>query len=265
MSRFSTAISAVTPGATIIRGYPHAELIERSPYVANAFLTLVGRFPTSSEASVLEAMLSSVIDHGFVSVTTSTGRYAASGNPNLVAAVAAGLLAAGDNTLSPAASYDLLASLAAMIQASPSPKEAIASVVKDYLTSGRRIPGLGHPTHRETDYRADAVFRVARRTNVAGVHTDLLHEVLAAFHEISGKSQVPINIDGCLAALSLDMGLTRDQAVGISLLGVLPGLISHVAEQIQAGDPLHFIEDGDYVGPSRRPFDQLGTDADGVS
>src|SRR4029077_8698209 len=100
-----TAVSDVEEGRVIIRGYSHEELIGRVPYASASVLTLVGRVPNPNEAKLLDAMLTSLLDHGFVAATVSAARYAASGNPQFVPAVAAGLLAAGENTLSPEHSY----------------------------------------------------------------------------------------------------------------------------------------------------------------
>lgn len=249
---FVTRVSSVRPGFTSIRGQSHFDLIQNTPYADAAFLTLVGRIPTQSESRLFQAMAVSVIDHGFVSVTTTTGRYAASGNPQIVPAVAAGMLAAGDNTLSPGLSYDMLTSVSAAVGSGMSARDAAEVYVQGALSHGARIPGLGHPIHREVDYRAEALFQLASTEGVSGVHVELIHEIRNALHRATGKKHIPINVDGCIASLAADLSLTRSQAVGIALIGVIPGLIAHVAEQIESGSPLEFA-DGIYASEPGRP------------
>ena len=252
---FHTAISEAKPGRVTVRGFAHDDLIGDVSFAAGAFLTLTGRLPSAAELELVNAMLNSVIDHGFVSVTTATARYAASGNPQLLSAVAAGLLAIGDNTLSPQASYLLLQRVAALAaEAGVTDAEAAGRVVHDILVADGRIPGLGHPIHESVDYRAEGVFRVASRVGIEGRYSALLRDVHRTFLEQTGKRQVPINIDGCLASVSLDLGLSLHQAVGLAVIGVMPGLIAHVAEEIADGVPLRYIEDGNYTGESARPL-----------
>ena len=66
MSEFKTAVSVVEDGRVVIRGYSHAEIMERLRYAEATFLTLVGRLPTPAETRLVDAMLTSLLDHGFV-------------------------------------------------------------------------------------------------------------------------------------------------------------------------------------------------------
>jgi len=83
------------PGQVLIRGYSHAEIIGRLPYANATYLTLVGRLPNEAEARLIDAILTSLLDHGWVASTVTAARYIASGNPQFIPAVAGGILAAG--------------------------------------------------------------------------------------------------------------------------------------------------------------------------
>jgi citrate synthase len=250
VSEFRTAVSAVENGSVNIRGYSHEEIIRQLSYAEGTFLTLVGRLPTPAEGRLLDAMLNSLLDHGFVAATITAARYIASGNPQFVPSVAGGLLAAGQNTLSPQDSFKLIEH-ARDLQARNGwdDAETARQVVDEVLAAGRRFPGFGHPVHRGSDFRATALFELADELGVTGSATRLYRAIHAAFVERTGKTQIPINIDGCLACLGCDLGLSADQTVGIALLAVLPGLMAHVIEEINDGVPLRFIRDGEYVGP----------------
>ena len=255
MTAFRTAISDVGRGRVSIRGYSHEEIIGRLPYANATFLTLVGRLPDEREARLVDAILTSLLDHGFVASTVSAARYAASGNPEFVPAVAAGLLAAGKNTLSPEHSYALIDETRALRDENGlDDAQAAAAIVERVRAQGRRFPGFGHPVHRDGDFRAKALFALADELGLAGDATGLYRAIHSEFVRQTGKTSVPVNIDGCLACLGMDLGLTAQQTVALAVLAVLPGLMAHVIEEIDEGIPLRFIDDGEYVGEAPRPL-----------
>ena len=255
MSEFSTEISVVEPGRVLIRGYSHAEIIGRLPYASATYLTLVGRLPNEAEARLIDAILTSLLDHGWVASTVTAARYIASGNPQFIPAVAGGILAAGQNTLSPEHSFRLLDAVAREREArSLSTPAAARLVVERLVAERRRVPGLGHPIHKESDFRSDVLFALARELGLAGDSVATYEAVKAATQELTGRV-LPINIDGCLACLGRDLGLSANQVVALAILAVLPGLMAHVIEEIEAGVPLRHIRDGAYTGPQYRPLD----------
>jgi citrate synthase len=250
---FMTSVSYVESGKVLVRGYSHEEIIGRLHYAEATYLTLVGRLPSENEATLVDAMLTSLLDHGWVASTVTAARYIASGNPQFVPAVAGGLLAAGQNTLSPQHAYDLLDRARSLRAAEQLDDAATArAIVAEYTAARRRIPGFGHPVHHEGDFRATVLFDLADRLGIAGDATTLYREIHAAFVEQTGRTNLPINIDGCLACLGMDLGLQANQVVGIALLAVLPGLMAHVVEEIDHGKPLRFIRDGGYDGEAER-------------
>jgi citrate synthase len=251
---FKTAVSDVEDGRVIIRGYSHEEIIGRLPYANATFLTIVGRLPSPAEARLIDAMLTSLLDHGFVASTVSTARYAASGNPQFIPAVAAGLLAAGQNTLSPEHSYALIAEARALRAENGWDDQRTAQeIVERSRRERRRLPGFGHPVHRGGDFRADVLFALAEELGLSGDATALYRTIHREFVSQTGRTSIPINIDGCLACLGMDLGLSAQQTVAIAVLAVLPGLMAHVIEEIDAGVPLRFVE-GEYVGEGCRPL-----------
>ena len=256
MPEFQTAVSDVQEGRVIIRGYSHEEIMQRLDYTEGAFLTLVGRLPSPEEARLVTAILNSLLDHGFVASTVTAARYIASGNPTFVPAVAGGLLAAGANTLSPADSYALIADAdRRRAEQGLSREEVAVQVVEELRAAGRRVPGFGHPVHRNGDFRATVLFALTEELGLPSDHIQMFQAIHAEFVRQTGKTNLPINIDGCLAAVALDLGLSVHQIVGFALLAVLPGLMAHVIEEIDAQVPLRHIRDGEYTGPDHRPLD----------
>lgn len=251
MAQFHTAVSDVRPGTVSLRGYPLDEVMRRLSYTEGAFLSIIGRLPEPAERRVLDVILTSLLDHGFVASTITAARYVASGNPQFVPAVAGGLLAAGSNTLSPEHSYAVLDRAAAVRESDGvGPEAAADTVVGEFRAARRRLPGFGHPVHKASDFRADVLFAAVDEAGLAGesvTQLRALHEALCR----SGRN-LPINIDGALAAVGRDLGWSSDQTVAFALLSVLPGLMGHVIEELEDPVPLRFITDGEYVGEPDR-------------
>jgi citrate synthase len=247
MAYFSTSVSEVSEGVVNLRGYSLAELMRKATYAEGAFLSITGRMPTPHEHRLVDAILNSLLDHGYVASTISAARYIASGNPQFVPAVAGGILAAGSNTLSPEHSFDLL-DRAAELRGDDTLEEAAERVVEEHVAAKKRLPGFGHPTHKTSDFRADILFDLAAELGLDGESTRQFQAIHRAFVARTGKTNVPINIDGALAAIGRDLGWSANQTVAFAILSVLPGLMAHVIEEIETGQPLRYIQDGDYIG-----------------
>lgn len=254
MSAFSTKVSEVQQGLVNLRGYSLEEVMKELTYTQGAFLCIVGRLPSGPEHRLLDAALNSLLDHGFVASTITAARYVASGNPELIPSVAGGLLACGSNTVSPGHSHGLLDRAAQLRAEKGLDFEATAKVLVDYyLAQGRRIPGLGHPTHKSSDFRAEVLFSLADETGLSGDAVAQFRAVQQQFVVATGKS-LPINIDGALAAVGYDLGLSVKEIVSFAVLSVLPGIMAHVIEEITSGRPLRHIVDGEYLGPPVSPL-----------
>ncbi len=244
---FNTSVSEVKDGDVNLRGYSLKEVIREATYAEGAFLAIAGRVPSHAEARLLDAMLNTLLDHGYVASTISAARYIASGNPQFIPAVAGGILAAGSNTLSPEHSYKLL-ERAKELRGVGTLEDAAERIVAEYAESSRRLPGLGHPTHKVSDFRADVLFDLAEELGIAGESVRQFQAIHRAFVQRTGKTDIPINIDGALAAVGDDLGLSANQTVALAVLSVLPGLMAHVIEEIETGRPLRYIQDGEYIG-----------------
>jgi citrate synthase len=250
MAAFSTRISEVGPGTVNLRGYSLADVMRELSYSQGAFLTLVGHLPSPAETRLTDCMLNSLLDHGWVASTITAARYIASGNPQFIPAVAGGVLAAGSNTLSPEHSFRMLERAAQLReQENLDADEAAAQVVAEMRAEGRRLPGLGHPTHKDADFRADMLFDLADELGLSGAAIKQIRAIHRHFVASTGKS-LPVNIDGALAAVSMDLGLSYLHATALAVISVLPGLMAHVIEEISEGRPLRHITDGEYVGPA---------------
>lgn len=251
-----TKISYVAPHTVLIRGYPIEEICERLTYAEMCWLTIRGELPTKAEARVMDALLCCMPDHQFVASHTPAARFTASAFPESpIPGIASAVLTMGSNTVSPQESAKIILAACELMQAEGLSKEESARrLVQQYLDAGRRVPGLGHPTHKNEDMRAAALRRVTESQGLWGEKCQVYEAIHDAFVKITGK-RLPINIDGMMAAVMTELGFDPLEMAGIGALSVLPGVIAHVVEEIREGVPLRVIPDAlgsRYIGEPER-------------
>src|SRR5215208_4027466 len=96
MEPWRSAIAHSDETGIWIRGYDMRALM-RGTFTDTVFLLHRGRLPTAGERQLLDAVLVGVSDHGAGAPSCAAARLAASGNrQSLSAAIAAGILAIGD-------------------------------------------------------------------------------------------------------------------------------------------------------------------------
>ena len=250
-----TKISKVIPGNCFIHGYPHGEIIENLTYAEALFLTLKGRLATEKEIRMLDAILNALTDHQFDSATVNAARHIVSGNPQIIPAMAGGLLVIGQHTTQPGDAAELITyALQVMKSQNLSREKAAAKVVEEYRKAKKRFPGFGHPTHRTGDYRTASLRKVAERLGYIGEKVLMYEAIHAAFLNVTGKKDIPINVDGMMACLMHEMGFEPIEMTAISALSVLPGIIAHAIEEIKEGKLIRMPpkELTDYLGHAER-------------
>ena len=98
MDSWRTAIVDAGPDHIRVKGFDVLELMQRSSFTDLIFLLHHNRLPSAGERRLVDAILIGVADHGSGAPSCATARLAASGNRQSVsAAVAAGILAVGDD------------------------------------------------------------------------------------------------------------------------------------------------------------------------
>jgi citrate synthase len=255
-----TKVSSVEPHKVLIRGYPIEEICEHLTYAEMCWLTIRGELPNEAQARVMDALLCCMPDHQFVASHTPAARFTASAFPESpIPGIASAVLTMGSNTVSPQESAAIiLATCELMASEGLSKMEAAHRKVKELLDQGERIPGLGHPTHKKDDMRATALRRVTETQGLWGEKCQVYETIHQVFVDITGK-ELPINIDGMMAAVMCELDFDPLEMAGIGALAVLPGVIAHVVEEIREGVPLRVIPQAlgsKYIGPSERHLPQ---------
>ena len=250
---WSTAISEVGFHKINIRGYALEEIIKNLTFSEVVYLTIRGELPSENHARVFDAVLCSIVDHGFFAPTGVATRVVASANPeNIIPGITAGLLTVGSVTVSPRDTAELILEAWKISEEQGLSKEDTAEkIVEDARVNKRRIPGLGHPLHPTGDPRAMALEEVARKYGVWGEKSELYKTIHRLFVEKIGK-EIPINIDGMMGCVLTEMGFEPREMAGIGALSYMPGIIAHAVEETRETIRLRAV-DGEYMGaPSRK-------------
>jgi citrate synthase len=201
-----------------------------------AFLLVTRREPTAGERRVVDAVLVSLADHG-LTPSALAARLTYTGAPEAIqGAVAAGLLGAGSVFLGPAGDTAQFVSDALGEHAEPGvTDEALQAIavraVVERVDAGLRIPGLGHPVHRDVDPRTPRLIELADEEGLLGPHVRLLRFVAAAHERASGR-RLPINGAGAAGALLVDLGIAPQNVRGFVLIARTAGLVAHLAEEM---------------------------------
>ena len=220
---WKTSIGTVRDGTTLLRGEPLVNRAQRHGFVANAYFALTGKEATPPVEHLLNVLLSLSLEHGVGAVSTLSARIAASADVPLQQSLIAALAAMGHahgGATEDAARWFLTAAAAGTSAA-----DAVAAA----LARKERIPGYGHSIVTRDD-RVAALFGEARTLGLFGAHCRFAEEAAREIERQKGKP-IPLNIDGAIAALSLDLGLAPASATGLFILGRLPGLIAHIEEE----------------------------------
>jgi citrate synthase len=254
---WQTAITEIQPNEVRLRGYRIDELMGEISFTQAIYLAIMGDLPTPQVARMMEAILVSSIDHGATPPSALAARTAASTGASLNAAVACGLLSI--NRFHGGAIEDCMLMLQQALDSGFADKrssnEMAKTTLEDYQRLRKRIPGLGHRLHNN-DPRTQKLFHLAADLGLRGQAVDLLQAIQHAL-TVSGK-ELPINVDGAIAALLVDMSIPSPLANAFFFMARLPGLVAHVYEEQSREKPMRRIHPSahTYDGPSARSLDK---------
>jgi citrate synthase len=256
MEPWRTAIVDSRDGHIRMRGYEVGALMAGKTFTDTIFLLHRGELPTAAERTLLDAILTGVADHGSGAPSCAAARLALSGNrQSLSAAVAAGLLAVGDDHggAGSGCMEMIAAGLALARSTTCSLHEAARQVASTARHEGRRLPGFGHRVH-QTDPRTAILFDLARQGGIAGDGVAFVEAMERAIAEV--VRPLPINVDGALAAVLHDMGFPPPFGRLVFLIGRVAGLTAEVAEELSREKPMRIKIPVEYDGGGPRSIEQ---------
>jgi citrate synthase len=205
------------------------------------WLLLAGSEPTDEQSDAMRRVLVAACDHGLAAPSIAAARTVASTRGAPGVAMAAGLLAFAGPAHGGAAG-----ACAALLEQLAAAGE-VEATVRARLDAGERLPGFGHPYHREQDPRVPGLLAAELPVDT---HRQLARDVEAVVVDAKGP-HLRMNADAAVAGLLLDAGLPAGAIDIVTSIGRCVGLAAHVHEETSNEAPFRApsLAAIDYVGP----------------
>ena len=194
----------------IVRGHDLNNLIDDISFAGMMFLMLQGRKPNPDQTRVLEALLVASMEHG-IAPPSMVARCFASYGTSIQAAVSSGINAFGDRMgglgeqMAKFMVDALMDLTSGQVPSDEKLQNRAAKLISDIIARGERVPRFGIPLHK-ADPRAIKILEVAKQYGTFGLYgrfSEAMEEELA---KARGGRHVPMNLDGVVAAIILDLG-----------------------------------------------------------
>lgn len=251
---WSSAITEIGPNVIRLRGYPVEELMGRIGFAEAIHLVLMGELPDQATATILNAIFVSSVDHGTSPPSVlSTLTVASTGAP-LGAAVAAGILSI--SKFHGGAIEDSMKAIREALTTAQSKnlsmEEAALATFDSYKARGARLPGFGHRLHTK-DPRTTRLLQLVDDLGKGKDGLAMARALESAIATATGKP-LPLNVDGAIAAVLLDLNVPPALANAFFMIARLPGLVAHANEERLRQKPMRQIHPTDvtYDGPPLR-------------
>ena len=253
---WTTAITSVQPNELRLRGYRIDELMGRVTFGQAVYLALKGELPSPQVGRLMDAMLVSSIDHGATPPSALASRTVASTGATLSGSIAAGVLSI--NRYHGGAiegCMRLLREAIDRLDGDHSPAEVASEMLAELRSQKRRAPGFGHRIHTD-DPRTKRLLALADELGASGDGVTMARAFEIALEESLGR-RLPLNVDGALAALLVDLGFPSELGNAFFIVARVTGLAAHVYEEMNRQRPMrriHPTEHG-YDGPTPRELE----------
>jgi citrate synthase len=247
---WQSSISEVSANQIFVRGYDITELMEKVSFSDAIYLVLRGSLPDAKSSELFRAILISCIDHGVTPPSVLATRTVMSAGNSLNTAVAAGIMAIGD--VHGGAIEQSAKILQEVARKEGDPNLLAINLVRDLKANAQRMPGFGHQLHT-SDPRTIKLLELAKRLGLYGKHAMLAVEIEKILVG-DGKKNLPLNIDGAIAAVISDMGFDWQLGKAFFMLSRIAGLVAHAYEEKTTQKPIRKLGDFNttYSGPPHR-------------
>jgi citrate synthase len=186
----------------------------------------------------VNALLVAIAEHGLVPSVQAARMTLAAAPEAVQGAVAAGLLGSGSVVFgSGEVAGRLLHDLVAASQGRDT-REVALERIRELRKTKTPVPGFGHPQHSGGDPRANVLLKLADDHGLSGPYIRMLRTIEAVLPEALGRA-LPININGAIPAILLEIGFPVTALKSISILARTAGLLAHLQEETQR--PIGFI------------------------
>lgn len=219
------------------------DIIGKMDFSSYFWFLVTGEEPNEDQSFFLNAVLCALAEHGLVPSVVAARMTLAAAPEAVQGAVAAGLLGCGSVVLGSAEVAGRF--YAQCVEDQRQSGDDLNTVAVRQITELRKttkaVPGFGHPQHSEGDPRANLLLKMADERGVSGEHVAMMRALQAALPETIGR-ELPVNVNGPIPAIMLDLGWPVAALKGIGLLCRTGGLIGHLTEEAQR--PIGFVMSG---------------------
>jgi len=264
---WNTNLSYTSEDGIYIRGYDLVQLIGTVSFPSVLYLLFTGELPEAKIAGLIDAIMVASIDHGPGAPSALAARTAVSGGASLGPAAAAGLLTLGQyHGAAVQDAMEVIHSVVALWDSYGRGAEALDraadDVVANWRQERRRVSGFGHRQHKRKDPRLARLFELAREAEVSGFYLDAAQALERALKRSIGKD-LPINIDGAIAAILCEIGFPPGLSNALFMAARITGILAHAHEELERMPPMRRIDPVDYGygGPAKRDLTIPGSGA----
>ncbi|KKW27873.1 MAG: Citrate synthase [Candidatus Kaiserbacteria bacterium GW2011_GWB1_52_6] len=184
------------------------------------FESLTGTAPIPAQAKIFSLILNLCFDHGPGSPSATATIAATKEGKSMGEAVGAGIAEINDRH---GGAGEPLMKILYDVHAG---KADIKGIVEHYAQEGKRMPGFGHRVYKDVDPRAQMLLNVARENNVGAGFIDELEKLHHELNAQLGKN-LPINIDGAIAATLCSLGIYPEVGKAVFIIARAAGLCAH--------------------------------------
>lgn len=255
------ALCAVAQTATIVAAWdrlrrgldPVAPRTDLN-HAANFLYMRSGETPNREEERALDTYFVLLAEHSF-NASTFAARVIASTNADLYCALTAAV-ATLTGELHGGAPSQVMDTLEAIGH-----EGNVEKYVRDLLTAGKRVMGMGHREYKVRDPRAQHLDAKAKELSArTGSHWYNLAVALEkasnkVLHEAKPDRKIYANVDFYTAPVLADLGLPKDEFTCMFACSRVAGWSAHVLEQ-RAHNRL-IRPQATYVGPDVHPFEPI--------
>jgi citrate synthase len=238
---WTTKITKIEPNTITVRGQKLDELMGRLSFAEVVYLILKGELPSEAHRKILDAILVASIDHGVTPPSTVAARTVASCGVMLTAALAAGVISIGKHH--GGAVEDCMKALKNAVaeaeKSGVSQDDVAKKIVADMKETGRRLPGFGHRIHTQ-DPRTKKLRELATEAGLRGPYLKMSEALEKALKVSSGK-ELPLNVDGAIAAVLCEMDFPPAIGNAFFVIGRVPGLVAHIQEETTTMKPMRTV------------------------
>ncbi len=219
------------------------DIIGQMDFSSYFWLLVTGDEPNEDQSFFLNAVLCALAEHGLVPSVVAARMTLAAAPEAVQGAVAAGLLGCGSVVLGSAevAGKFYTACVADWRTSNDDVADVARRNIRKLRETTKAIPGFGHPQHADGDPRANLLLKLADERGVSGEHVAMMRALQAALPETIGR-ELPVNVNGPIPAIMLDLGWPVAALKGIGLLCRTGGLIGHLTEEAER--PIGFVLSG---------------------